>query len=78
MIETRDNNLSQLRDQLAAAEYRVDPVAVAEAIVRRRWSVAIASHSGSRTASSPRPRSRAQVSCIARRGASSRMRALAA
>ena len=33
--------LRQLRMQVASAEYDVDPGAVADAIIRRRWVVAV-------------------------------------
>jgi hypothetical protein len=77
-VESHDTNLSQLRDSIRIARYDVDPVAVADAIVRRRWKVAVVPRSGIRPASSSGRRSRAQVSCIGRRGAGSRARALAA
>ncbi len=38
------NKLHELKKQVASGEYSVDPLAVADAIVRRRWSVAVASH----------------------------------
>jgi hypothetical protein len=74
-VEDHETNLNELRNSIRIARYDVDPVAVADAIVRRRWSVAIVSESGVRPS---RRRSRAQVSCIARRGTGSRMRALVA
>jgi hypothetical protein len=42
MHEHRDKDLRELRERVANAEYRVDPVVVADAVVRRRWRVAIA------------------------------------
>ena len=42
MHEHRDKDLRELRERVANAEYRVDPVAVADAVVRRRWRVVIA------------------------------------
>ena len=45
MQEKRDRQLHKLREQVVNAQYWVDPVAVADAIVRRRWSVFIASES---------------------------------
>jgi hypothetical protein len=42
MHQHRNTELRQLRERVANAEYRVDPVAVADAVVRRRWRVAIA------------------------------------
>jgi hypothetical protein len=77
-VQYRDTNLNELRTSIGVARYDVDPVAVADAIVRRRWRVAVVSHSGARQASSTSRRSRAQVSRIGRADSGSRMRALAA
>lgn len=41
MDDRRDIELTELRTRLTKAEYRVEPRAVADAIVRRRWSVAV-------------------------------------
>jgi len=77
-VEHHEANLNELRDSIRVAGYAVDPVAVADAIVRRRWRVAVVPRSGIRPASSSGRRSRAQVSCIGRHGTGSRSRALAA
>ena len=37
----RNKQVRQLRQQVSNAEYEVDSRAVAEAIVRRRWAVAV-------------------------------------
>jgi len=37
-----DRHIGELRQRIISAEYRVDSQAIAEAIVRRRWKVAIA------------------------------------
>ena len=36
-----DTSVEALRERLHVGEYSVDPAAIADAIVRRRWSVAI-------------------------------------
>jgi hypothetical protein len=73
-----DTSLHELRDRITVSGYQVDPVAVADAIVRRRWSVAIAPQAGLRPSSAPRRRARAHVHCIARNRSASRIRPLAA
>lgn len=45
MDDRLDIKLDELRQRIAKGDYRVDPRAVAEAIVRRRWSVAMAPQS---------------------------------
>jgi hypothetical protein len=45
MNEHLRKEVRQLRRQVTNAEYRVDSRAVAEAIVRRRWAVAVATKS---------------------------------
>jgi hypothetical protein len=67
MVDQRDRNLNELRDRITVAGYEVDPVAVADAIVRRRWSVAVAPQPGPAPSMRSRRSSRARVSCIARR-----------
>lgn len=42
MSEDREDNVRDLRQQIEAGEYRVDPTAVADAIVRRLRDVAAA------------------------------------
>jgi hypothetical protein len=42
MNEHLRNEVRQLRRQVTNAEYQVDSRAVADAIVRRRWAVAVA------------------------------------
>jgi hypothetical protein len=42
MHGNRETDLRELHNLVANAQYRVDPVAVADAIVRRRWSVFVA------------------------------------
>lgn len=78
MMKQTDTNLHELRDQITVSAYRVDPVAVADAIVRRRWSVAIAPQTGLRPSSAPRGRGRARVRCIARGRSAGRIQTLAA
>jgi hypothetical protein len=41
MYEHPRRQVRELRHQVASAEYQVDSHAVAEAIVRRRWAVAV-------------------------------------
>jgi hypothetical protein len=54
MNEHLRKDVRELRDQVRNAEYRVDSRAVADAIVRRRWAVAIgARHSHTRVIASP-------------------------
>lgn len=59
-------HLHELRQQVATAEYRMDPRAVADAIVRRRWSVAIAAELEPVSTMGPRRRTRARVSSVTR------------
>lgn len=73
-MQERDTNLSEIRNNIRIARYDVDPVAVADAIVRRRWSLAVRTQNEAH--GSPQRRGRASVTCIARRG--SEIRALAA
>jgi hypothetical protein len=56
----------------------MDPRAVADAIVRRRWSVAIAAELAPVSSMGPRRRTRARVSCVPRSEAQSATRVLAA
>lgn len=77
-MDNRNTDLTGLHDQIADAEYRVDPIAVADAIVRRRWSVTVAPAAGAWSSAASRRRTRTRVSCIARGGARGGMRALAA
>ena len=63
MDDQRHTDLDALRQRVSTAAYRVDPDAVAESIVRRRWVVSVA---------------RARVTCVARREAQGRAEALAA
>ena len=42
MDEQLRKYVSELREQVARSEYQVDSHAVADAIVRRRWAVALA------------------------------------
>ena len=60
MHDHRDIKLQELRKRITNGEYRVDPRGVADAIVRRRWSVAIAllPEPVSPIASADRPRAR--------------------
>jgi Anti-sigma-28 factor, FlgM len=39
MAEHRDKRLQELRRRVMNGEYRVDPHALADAIIHRRWSV---------------------------------------
>lgn len=72
-----DTNLNELRARVAVAAYKVDPVAVADAIVRRRWSLAIFSDPRPWTENAPRRRTRARATCIPRRATVRRAGALA-
>jgi hypothetical protein len=47
-------NLSELQKRIKIARYDIDPVAVADAMVRRRWSLAVAAYG------------RPSVTCVAR------------
>ena len=67
-MQRRDMRLNQLRDSVGIARYDVDPVAVANAIVRRRWTLAVAPRGAARVSPAAGPRRRASVSCITRRG----------
>ena len=75
-MEEHDSSLNELRNSIRVARYDVDPVAVADAIVRRRWSLAVGRHGGGRVSTGPGQRRRTSIACIARRGSS--IRALAA
>lgn len=68
-----DTNLNELRARISASAYTVDPVAVADAIVRRR-SLAVASAPRSRAHRLTRIRAR----CIPRREVPRRADALRA
>ncbi|HLY48405.1 MAG TPA: hypothetical protein VKR21_04350 [Solirubrobacteraceae bacterium] len=70
--------LAQLRERISLASYEVDPVAVADAIVRRRWRVDVVSPPAPKPRGHARVRTRARVSCIAGRGSAVGSRALAA
>ena len=59
-------HLHELAEQVASAEYRMDPRAVADAIVRRRWSVAIVPELAPVSAIGSRGRTRARVQCVTR------------
>ncbi|HUE27307.1 MAG TPA: hypothetical protein VMP89_11080 [Solirubrobacteraceae bacterium] len=41
MDDHRISNLQELQERLASGEYTVDPHVLADAIVRRRWSIAV-------------------------------------
>jgi hypothetical protein len=77
-LDHDDINLNELRARISVAAYKVDPVAVADAIVRRRWSLAIFSDPRPWSVNAPRRRPRARVTCIPRRGNAVRAGALAA
>ena len=77
-IPHRSPTLAQLRERISLASYDVDPVAVADAIVRRRWRVDVLSPAAPKSRGHARLRTRARVSCIADRGPSLGSRALAA
>lgn len=64
MYEHRDNNLRELRERVANADYRVDPVAVADAVVRRRWRVAIAPQPSALSSIASRRWSRARLTSV--------------
>jgi len=73
-----DKNLRELRDQVVSAQYRVDPVAVADAIVRRRWSVFIAPEAAPVCSIAARRWQRSQQSSAASRSDRGRTDVLAA
>ena len=77
-MENQGRNLNALRDNIRIARYDVDPVAVADAIVRRRWTLAVASHGTGRVPPAAGRRGRTSVSCIARRGPGRAIQTLAA
>jgi hypothetical protein len=68
MHQHRDKELRQLRERVANAEYRVDPVAVADAVVRRRWRVAIAPDHAALALIASRRVSRARLTSVAAGG----------
>jgi len=45
MQQNLRTQVRELRQQVTSADYRVDSHAVADAIVRRRWAVAVAARS---------------------------------
>jgi len=65
MHEHRDKDLRELRERVANAEYRVDPVAVADAVVRRRWRVAIAPEPSALSPIASQRWSRARLTSVA-------------
>jgi hypothetical protein len=77
-LDHDDINLNDLRARISVAAYKVDPVAVADAIVRRRWRVAIVPEPRPWPADMPRRRTRARVSRIPRRRSIRRADVLAA
>jgi hypothetical protein len=78
MDDHRDIKLHELRQQVVSGEYRVDPRAIADAIVRRRWSVASAPHPAE-AYSAPLPeQTRARVRPVGRTPAFTGARPLAA
>ena len=77
-LEHDEINLNALRGRIAASTYLVDPLAVADAIVRRRWSLAIGPEPDSSPVDRRRRRTRVRVSCIPRHGLPRRTDALAA
>lgn len=77
-MEYPDRSLNRLRDNIRIPRYDVDPVAVADAIVRRRWTLAVVSPGTGRVPPVAGRRGRASVACIARRGPGPAVRALAA
>ena len=64
MPQHRDKDLRELRERVANAEYRVDPVAVADAVVRRRWTVAIAPEPAALSSIAPRRWSQARLTSV--------------
>lgn len=77
-MQYRDVRPNGLRDNFRIARYDVDPVAVADAIVRRRWTLAVASPGTGRVPPAAGRRGRASVTCIARHGPGRAVRTLAA
>ena len=66
MDDHRVSKLQELRERLASGEYTVDPQVVADAIVRRRWSIAVAPPLAVLAFVSPPRRTRARVRRVAR------------
>lgn len=77
-MEYPDRSLDGLRNNIRIARYDVDPVAVADAIVRRRWTLAVASPGTGRVPPAAGRRGRTSVTCIARHGPGRAVRSLAA
>ena len=78
MDDLRDSKLDELRRRVANGEYRVDPGAVAEAIVGRKWALSLGPESAhaSSVASGGYPRT--HLSSVGGRPARTPAEALAA
>lgn len=77
-MEYPDRSLNRLRDNIRIPRYDVDPVAVADAIVRRRWTLAVVSPGTGRVPPVAGRRGTTSISCIARHGPGRAARRLAA
>jgi hypothetical protein len=77
-LDPRQANLNDLRARISVAAYKVDPVAVAGAVVAQRWSLAIRSGVRLSPADVARRRSRARVRRVERLARPRRPDALAA
>jgi hypothetical protein len=66
MDDHRASKLQELRQRLASGEYTVDPHVVADAIVRRGWSIAVPPPLAELASVSPPQRTRGRVRRVAR------------
>jgi hypothetical protein len=66
MDNHRVSKLQELRERVASGEYRVDSRLVADAIVRRRWSVVVAPRPALVPATASPEWNRARVRAVAR------------
>jgi hypothetical protein len=73
-MDDRSRHLNELRERISTTRYRVDPVAVADAILTR-WCAETAEPSGCRGA---RRGPRARAACAARSGSTRSVQSLAA
>jgi hypothetical protein len=78
MDDHRDIKLHELQKRVAGGEYRIDPCTLADTIVSRRLSVAIASRPAPVASVARRERTRSPVSRVARARAAAGTPALAA
>ena len=78
-MDHRETQLKDLRHRIASGTYEIDPLAVADAIVRRGFAFGDTTQTGARVGSAPRSlRARARFRCIGPRASARRARSLAA